>query len=87
MIEEVRRLVLAAAALSLFGCGGGGGSGNASAPPATDHADPVVYSSAEDASLPDAAYQLSNADTHPARLLTVRMGSARYPLLRTKRNT
>jgi hypothetical protein len=39
------------------------------------------------ASLPDAAYQLSNAGTHPARLLAVRMGSARYPLLRTKRNT
>lgn len=55
MIEEVRRLVLAAAALSLFGCGGSGGSGNASAPPATDYTDPVVYSSAEGASLPDAA--------------------------------
>lgn len=39
------------------------------------------------ASLPDAAYHLSNPATRPARLLAVRMGSARYPLLRTKRNT
>lgn len=39
------------------------------------------------ASLPDAAYQLSNTAARPARLLAVRMGSARYPILRTKRNT
>jgi mannose-6-phosphate isomerase-like protein (cupin superfamily) len=37
--------------------------------------------------LPDTAYQLSNPATQGARLLAVRMGSARYPLLRTKRNT
>lgn len=37
--------------------------------------------------LPDTAYQLSNPATQDARLLAVRMGSARYPLLRTKRNT
>lgn len=38
------------------------------------------------ASLPDAAYRVANSSAHPARLLAVRMGSARYPLLRTKRN-
>lgn len=37
--------------------------------------------------LPDTAYQLSNPAPQGARLLAVRMGSARYPLLRTKRNT
>ena len=37
--------------------------------------------------LPDTAYHLSNPSAQPARLLAVRMGSARYPLLRTKRNT
>ena len=37
--------------------------------------------------LPDTAYRLSNTGAQPARLLAVRMGSARYPLLRTKRNT
>jgi mannose-6-phosphate isomerase-like protein (cupin superfamily) len=38
------------------------------------------------ASPPDTAYRLSNSSARPARLLAVRMGSARYPLLRTKRN-
>lgn len=37
--------------------------------------------------LPDTAYQLSNPAKQATRLLAVRMGSARYPLLRTKRNT
>lgn len=37
--------------------------------------------------LPDTAYQLVNKGAQAARLLAVRMGSARYPLLRTKRNT
>lgn len=37
--------------------------------------------------LPDTAYQLVNTGAQAARLLAVRMGSARYPLLRTKRNT
>ncbi len=62
MVAGILRLVLATAALSLFGCGGGGSS-NSSPPPATKYTDPVMYSSAQDASL-DGAAELSAVTKH-----------------------
>lgn len=47
----------------------------------------VLRSGIVTAMLPDTAYRLLNTGAQAARLLAVRMGSARYPLLRTKRNT
>jgi carboxypeptidase C (cathepsin A) len=55
MIEAVRRVILATATAVLAGCGGGGGSDNNEAPPSAAFTDPVVYSSAADASLATAA--------------------------------
>ena len=60
----IQRFILATAAWALFGCGGGGsGSNDSAGPPPTAYTDPVVYSSAKDASLPGAA-ELSAVTRH-----------------------
>ncbi len=63
MAATVLRLIFAVAVLSLAACGGGGGADNAPAPVPSAFTDPVTYSSAPGASLPNAA-ELSAVTHH-----------------------